>query len=316
MTKTAFGVALALGALLAFAQTGWQGGYPLPLPVPRLEKPPVIDGDLGEWKYYAFSDGVWDIFRVMHSPWYDPRVNRLTDHGNEPPPENDLNSRYYMAWDDRYLYLGAEVHDNFNDVGDASQPPDHWYYRDAICWFVEAPRHGMSKKFGQGDNAFCFVADARRPAYGAWWRHGNPEKTLIKEAAPKGAVDYALRMDPWKTGKGDFILEARVEMSPTLGKSDPDWKPPKLGDEYGTPNRAHRPRWRWLRRTPVDLRAGRRRRDMGQDPAGRAHTAHRKKEELTRPCGYAHSRYSWHFWRWGLEMPPAPSSALRRTSSI
>lgn len=149
-----YGLLLVLVALACFAQTGWNGGYPLPLPVPRLQKPPVIDGDLTEWKYYAFSDGVWDIFRIMHSPWYDPRVNRLTDHGNEPPPEDDLNSRYYLAWDDKYLYFGAEVHDNVNDVLQ-DRPPDQWYYRDSVCWFIEAPRHGQSKKFGQGDNAFC-----------------------------------------------------------------------------------------------------------------------------------------------------------------
>jgi hypothetical protein len=166
-------------------------------------------------------------------PWYDPRVNRLTDHGNEPAPEDDLNARYYMAWDDRYLYFGAEVHDNVNDVDDPAHSPERWYYKDAICWFIEAPKHGGSKKFGQGDNAFCFVIDARKPPYGAWWRHGSPEKTYIEEPLPKQNVDYAIRMDPWKSGKGDFILEARVEMAPTLGKSDPEWHAPKIGDEYG-----------------------------------------------------------------------------------
>jgi Carbohydrate family 9 binding domain-like len=233
MMKPASATFLLFCSWPCFAQAGWSGSYPLPLPVPRLEKAPVIDGDLSEWKYHAFSDGVWDIFRVMHSPWYDPQINRLTDHGHEPPPEEDLNSRYYIAWDSRYVYLGAEVHDNVNDVGDAARPPKEWYYRDAVCWFIEAPRHGKSKKFGQGDNAFCFVADARRPAYGAWWRHGTADKTYVEEPAPKASVTYALRMDPWKTGKGDFILEARVEMASTLGKSDPDWRPPKIGDEYG-----------------------------------------------------------------------------------
>jgi hypothetical protein len=233
MTTSSRILALLLWVGPCFAQAGWQGAYPQPLPIPRLQEPPVIDGNLAEWKYHAFSDGVWDIFRVRAAPWYDPRVNRLTDHGNEPPPEDDLNARYYMAWDDQYLYLGAEAHDNVNDVDDPAHSPERWYYKDAICWFIEAPRHGKSKKFGQGDNAFCFVIDARKPAYGAWWRHGTPEKTYIEEPIPKESVDYALRMDPWKTGKGDFILEARVEMTSTLAKSDPEWNPPKIGDEYG-----------------------------------------------------------------------------------
>ena len=86
--------------------------------VPLLETPPRIDGDLSEWKDRAFHDGLWDIYRVQQAPWYDQKRNRLTDHGNEPRPEDDLSARYYLAWDSRYLYFGAEVHDNVNDVDD------------------------------------------------------------------------------------------------------------------------------------------------------------------------------------------------------
>ena len=201
--------------------------------VPMLVKPPVIDGNLDEWKRVAFHDGVWDIHRLRQSPWYDPARNRLTDHGNEPSPEDDLNARYYIAWDRRYLYLGAEVHDNVNDVDDPQHEPKRWYYKDAICWFIEAPRDNKSEKFGEGDNAFCFVIDVRKPAYGAWWRHGAAGRTYIEEPIPKRSVDYAIRMNPWGTSKGDFILEARVEMATTLGVSDRAWHAPRIGDEYG-----------------------------------------------------------------------------------
>lgn len=204
-----------------------------PIQAPFLEKAPKIDGDLSEWKYLSFSDGVWDIFRVMHTPWFEPERNRLTGHGKEPPPEDDLNARYYLAWDKQYIYLGAEVHDNVNDVDDPQHEPKRWYYKDAICWFIEAPRAGKSKMFGQGDNAFCFVIDARKPPYGAWWRHGDPKRTYIEEPVPAKSVDYAIRMNPWGRGQGDFILEARVEMASTFGVSDPNWRPPKIGDEYG-----------------------------------------------------------------------------------
>jgi hypothetical protein len=230
MIRAAIGV--LVGTCLCLAQSGWEDGYSRPLPIPRLARPPVIDGDLTEWRYYAFSDGVWDLFRVMRAPWYDPAINRLTDQGNEPGPEEDLSARYYTAWDDKYLYFGAEVRDNVNDVGE-ERGPRAWMYRDAVCWFIEAPRHGKSKKFGVGDNAFCFVADARKPPYGVWWRHGSPEKSYIEEPAPANSAEYALRMDPLKTGKGDFILEPRVEMAATFGKSGPDWRPPQIGDEYG-----------------------------------------------------------------------------------
>src|SRR5688572_24942854 len=75
-------------ALPVFAQK--PDPYRYPIRVPRVERPPSIDGDLSDWKRNAFSDGLWDINRLAHSPWYDPKINRITDHGNEPAPEEDL----------------------------------------------------------------------------------------------------------------------------------------------------------------------------------------------------------------------------------
>jgi hypothetical protein len=200
--------------------------------VPRLKTPPNIDGDLSDWKSVAFSDGLWDIARLRHAPWFNPEICRLTDHGHEPSPEDDLQARYYVAWDDTYLYFGAEVHDNVNDVKDPQHAPDRWYFKDAVAFFVEAPADRVAESFGAGDNAFAFVIDASKPPHGAWWRHGTPTARFVEEPLPPSAVDYAIRMNPWKRGKGDFILEARVAMRPTLGKSDPGWKPAKSGDVY------------------------------------------------------------------------------------
>ncbi len=202
-----------------------------PIPVPFLETAPVIDGDLSDWKYRAFSDGVWDLARVMHTPWYDAGRNRLTLHPGETGTlEDDLSARYYIAWDKQYLYLGAEVHDNINDVSDPNPHPKQWYFRDSVCWFIEAPRRAAGKIFGRGDNAFCFTA---APGYPPWWRHGSPSQSRIEEPLPKSTVQFVVRMNPWGRSKGDFILEARIAMAATLGKSDPAWRAPKIGDEYG-----------------------------------------------------------------------------------
>ena len=51
--------------------------------VPRLVSLPLIDGNISEWKQVAFTDGLWDIYRLRQSPWYEPDRNRLTDHGKE-----------------------------------------------------------------------------------------------------------------------------------------------------------------------------------------------------------------------------------------
>lgn len=197
------------------------------LHVPRLERPVTVDGDISEWREYAFSDGLWDLERLRHSPWYDPAINRLTLHRAETGV--DLAARYYIAWDDQFLYLGADVRDNVNDVSDPAHEPKRWYYKDAICWFIEAPRRAAGQKFGERDNAFCFVIDVTKPAYGAWWRHGAPGKTYIEEPLPKEAVQYAIRRGP----RGDFVLEARVALASTFGVTSPDWRTPKAGDSYG-----------------------------------------------------------------------------------
>jgi hypothetical protein len=201
----------------------------MPIRVPRLAAAPRIDGDLAEWKDRAFTDGVWDLARLGQMPWYDPARNRLTLHPGEGGIEQDLKARYYIAWDARYLYLGAEVEDNVNDVDDPAHQDKRWYFKDAICWFIEAPRLDTHKRFGEADNAFCFVIDTRKPPYGAWWRHGAPGKTYVEEPLPASAVDYAIKSG----ARGDFTLEARVAMAPTFGSSSPRWKEPREGDVYG-----------------------------------------------------------------------------------
>lgn len=226
---------LAALLCLLFAPAG-VAQIPAPdiLHVPFLAESPTIDGDLTEWKDASFTDGVWDIYRIQHEHWYDEgRRNRLTyQRDDEPRPEDDLRARYYIAWDNQYIYMGAEVVDNFNDVEDPEHAPHRWPFKDSICWFIEAPGDDAPEEFARGDNAFCFVIDESRPAYNTWWRHGSPDATYIEEPIPPSAVDYSLKMNPWGTGEGDFILEARVEMAKTFPISDPDWQPPKVGDEY------------------------------------------------------------------------------------
>jgi hypothetical protein len=210
---------------------GWDPDRYL-LRIPRLEIPPKINGDLSDWKSVAFTDGLWDIARLRHAPWYDPEINRLTNQEGEESAEEDLRSRYYIAWDETYLYLGAEVHDNVNDVKDPQHAPNRWYFKDAVCFFIEAPADQVAEQFGAGDNAFCFVIDPSMPSHGAWWRHGTTTKSFVEEALPRSTVTYSIRMDPWRRGRGDFILEARVAMAPTLGQSDPNWNTPRPGDNY------------------------------------------------------------------------------------
>ena len=203
--------------------------------VPLLETPAVIDGDLDDWRDYGFNDGIWDINRIRHQPWYEAgRRNRLTyQNPGEPHPDDDLRARYYIAWDTTYLYLGAEVVDNMNDIEDPAHADRRWMFKDAICWFVEAPRDAAPEWFGRGDNAFCFVIDESKPDWGAWWRYGTPTQSYQEAPIPPGAVDYEVRMTPDATGAGNFVLEARVAMQAVFPISDPHWQTPFIGAEYG-----------------------------------------------------------------------------------
>lgn len=203
--------------------------------VPFLQEAPNIDGDLTEWKDLAHNDGLWDMRRISKTSFYaldQGARNRLTDHGDEPHISEDLSARYYIAWDDKNLYFGAEVHDNVNDLEDPEPADKRWYLKDSICWFMEAPRDSTNERFGQGDNAFCFAADPQHLPQNAWWRHGTAKQTYLEEPIPEASVEYSVKMNPWGQSEGDFILEARVELSSTFGKSDPRWTPPQVGDEY------------------------------------------------------------------------------------
>ena len=202
-----------------------------PLYIPQLVQEPIIDGDLSEWKDYAHNDGVWDMRRITQTGFYTldrGARNRLTVHGDEGPIENDLSARYYLAWDQTHFYFGAEVNDNINDTEDPIPADKRWYFRDAICWFMEGPRDLAPEWFGQGDNAFCFTASTQMLPHHAWWRHGASGKTYIEEPIPD--VEWHVHF----TGEaGNYTLEAKVEMASTFGQSDPNWTPAMVGHEYG-----------------------------------------------------------------------------------
>lgn len=200
--------------------------------IPKLLDTPAIDGDLSDWKLSAHHDGLWDIFRLRNSPWYSPVRNRLTQHEETSGLIGDLTARYYTAWDDEYLYLGAEVWDNRNDTISHRDGPQRWYDKDGVSWFVEAPADDINERFGQGDNSYCIIADPNRPSNGAWWRHGNPDSTYIEVPVPKEAIEYVVKLNPWDRSEGDYIIEAKVHMASTMAKSDPNWQAPKEGHVY------------------------------------------------------------------------------------
>lgn len=191
--------------------------------IPHRASEIKIDGSLDEWKQHAWTDGAWNLDRVKDAPWYEPKRNRLVVDAGEDTTAIDLEATYYLSWDKNYLYFGAEVRDNHNDVMDTLHEPKRWYYKDAIALFMELPKDTVPEKFQDGDHAFCFVADASMPSYGAWWRHGSADTTYLEEPIPTGSVDYRIRMNPWDRIAADYTLEARIKLADLVGEQQ--WPP-------------------------------------------------------------------------------------------
>lgn len=181
--------------------------------IPFLNSKPTIDGDLSEWKWEAFSEGVWDMDRVKKCSWYEPKRNRLKIEQDEDSTQKDLSAQYYVAWDGINLFFGAEVRDNIHDVTERNHEPKRWYYKDAIALFTEFPRDSISEFFAEGDHAFCFVIDTAYPEYGAWWRHGTATSAYIEERLKQKDCEYKIIMNPWNESGADFILEAKIDLT-------------------------------------------------------------------------------------------------------
>lgn len=201
--------------------------------IPRLSHRPNIDGDLNDWKKEAFSEGEWDMDRIKKSNWYSPKRNRLVLDAGEDSTELDLLAEYYLAWDEEYLYFGAEVKDNVHDVQESNHEAKRWYYKDAIALFIEFPIDSLPEKFESGDHAFCFVIDTTMPDYGAWWRHGSEEGSYQETPLPALSVDYQIKMNPWNRSKADYILEARIDLKSTVGESSDSWTGLNVSDYVG-----------------------------------------------------------------------------------
>lgn len=199
---------------------------------PKLDIEPVIDGDLSEWKDEAFDSGVWDLERIAVSPYVTKRNRLVVDEG-EDTNDVDLKSNYYLAWKGDWLYFGAEVVDNVNDVVESKHEPKRWYYKDAIALFLEVPKDSLAEKFEKGDHGFAFVIDTSYPDYGAWWRHGGENQSYIEEPLPNSMTSYKVRMAPTPDGVASYVLEARINVREAVGAPIQPWGRYQGGERYG-----------------------------------------------------------------------------------
>lgn len=201
----------------------FQGSAADTLRIPKLTSAPKVDGNLSDWENQAHSDGWWTLERVTTQPWFNSKTNRLKSELTENSAINDLSGRYFMAWSDSALHFGAVVIDNQIDVNDPAHEPKRWYYKDAVAWFVEWPADTISERFEKGNHGFCFIADTTMPDYGAWWRHGEGNKSYVEEPLPKGDCEFAAALEIQSDGAFKYTIEATISagllgpIKPTYG---------------------------------------------------------------------------------------------------
>ncbi len=220
MPKCSGSLPLVIGILLGAGQLF---AHPdLVIDCERVTEPPVIDGDLTDW-----ADVVWLSFGMgAHLPAV--QMSWLRDDGGTEPAgtaqtDLDLAGRVGLRWDEEFLYLAAQVHDNVVDV-DGSMP-EAWYHRDGVTMFFDVPRDGDGPGWITGDHALNFTADPRHPPHGRWWRRGTPRGHLESPAPADVTHEVVL------TGDG-YRLEARVPLA-LLAAFTPAFRPPFEGREVG-----------------------------------------------------------------------------------
>ena len=233
-------VRLSTSSILLSALLPLLGCAQSQMDIPHANVSLNIDGDLADWKNYAYSQGKWNLKRSSSEPWHSPKRSRLINEADEPTGSIDLSSTFYIAWSDSGLILGAEVEDNILDVVETEHLDERWYNKDGVAWFFELPYDTIPKRFAAGSVALCFIADTSYPEYGAWMRYGNDSADYLEQAIPKETQEYSVKV----TTDG-YIIEAFVswelfrkygqfseEITETLGSMmivncDPD------GGEYG-----------------------------------------------------------------------------------
>lgn len=96
----------------------------------RVEKPVTIDGDLSDWP--------------------EKPAGVITEEDNVPAGglekvdkrKQILNGRFYAKWDDQYLYLAADVADEYVVVNIAPQDKGAYYRTDSIEFYLDPGRAG------------------------------------------------------------------------------------------------------------------------------------------------------------------------------
>ncbi len=142
----------------------------------------TVDGDLSDWKDYAFTEGHWTLSRMLDAnrAWFSTQNSWLgtdVDHGPEGTAgtDEDLGATFYAAWDDNFLYVGMEATDNAVDNSSSGDEILGAWTRESFGLFIDAVHDGDGIDQIRGDYVWFLTAWETPDARGMPWLHGEGE---------------------------------------------------------------------------------------------------------------------------------------------
>ena len=161
-------------------------------PCYKTRNPIDIDGSLAEWNRTA--------------PMHIYRKDQLTTGKDNYRGEKDFDAKVYLCWDEKNLYIAAEVIDDIY-----SQPPKKQtdgYRYDGLELYLDTALNGDlgDKKYDENDYQFGFF-DSKEGPYAWCWPKGDGEVKTAKVV-----------FTPFQNGGGNkdskgYILEGMIPLS-------------------------------------------------------------------------------------------------------
>ena len=142
----------------------------------------AVDGDLSDWKDFAFTEGHWTMSRMLDANrgWLSTAASFLgtdVDQGPEGTAgtDEDLGATFYAAWDDNFLYFGMEATDNAVDNSSSGDEILGAWTRETFGLYIDAPHDGDSATYIRGDYNYWFTAWDTPDPRAMPFRHGEGE---------------------------------------------------------------------------------------------------------------------------------------------
>ena len=159
----------------------------------RADRPPVIDGDLGDWNRTAPI--VLDREEYARGDWKGPE---------------DLSAFFYTMWDDEYFYIAAQVRD------DRFRQPfigTEVWMGDSVQFGID-PDYDRSLSYGEDDGEYGLALTQLGPQVVRWTGDGGVIRTANLAVLRQDGITVYEAAIPWEE-----MAPLRPEVGKTVGFS-------------------------------------------------------------------------------------------------